>query len=398
LLNRSLAVVFANRASRDLLELSATADVSGWRDRVMGSHRATLDDQIAAALGGTAPDSATMPFQAADGSSGRWLRVRIAPHLGASHQVVGLIAALEDVTAEVEARTESERLLYMLDTTSDFVTVFRPNGEILHTNTALGQVLERLAREGGTGRLVDLLGEERRDRFMANALNAVEGSDSWEGELEIYIGGGRSIPVSVLAVVRRDETGAIDWIAMTARDITRAKVAEEALRQAATVDHLTGLANRALFTDRLEQAARASERSGRRLAVLFCDLDRFKQVNDVYGHAVGDSVLRTIAMRLRDITREGDLAARVGGDEFVILCEGVTDPDVLAALADRVITSITRPIETPGGDVQVGISIGVAISQGPQVDGDRLLIVSDQAMYLAKAGGGNRYRVLSLDR
>ncbi len=209
------------------------------------------------------------------------------------------------------------------------------------------------------------------------------------------MGGGRTIPVSSLAVVRRDEEGAIDWIAMVARDISSQKDAQEGLRRMATIDHLTGLANRALFTEQLEEAARASQSSGRPLALLFCDLDRFKEVNDRHGHAVGDAVLRTIAGRLQEITREGDLAARVGGDEFVILCQGVTDSDVLATLAERIIDSIDRPIQAGDATVKVGISIGVAVATGSEVDGDRLLIVSDQAMYRAKATGGNRYRILT---
>jgi diguanylate cyclase (GGDEF)-like protein len=201
--------------------------------------------------------------------------------------------------------------------------------------------------------------------------------------------------VSSLAVVRRDEEGAVDWIAMVARDISPQKDAQEGLRRMATVDHLTGLANRALFTEELDAAALASQRSGRPLALLFCDLDRFKEVNDRHGHAVGDAVLRAIADRLQEITREGDLAARVGGDEFVILCQGVTDSDVLAALAERIIESIDRPIQAGDVTVKVGISIGVAVATGSEVDGDRLLIVSDQAMYRAKATGGNRYRILT---
>jgi diguanylate cyclase (GGDEF)-like protein len=137
----------------------------------------------------------------------------------------------------------------------------------------------------------------------------------------------------------------------------------------------------------------ASVRSGRTVAVLFCDLDRFKEVNDRLGHAAGDEVLVTIADRLRAITRGEDLAARVGGDEFVILCEGVDDPDALAALAQRVIDSVQWPIDVEGESVQVGISIGIALAAQGGVDGDRLLISADQAMYRAKATGGNRYRI-----
>ena len=226
----------------------------------------------------------------------------------------------------------------------------------------------------------------------------VADSDTWQGELLVNVGGGLQAPVSVLTVVGRDDLGEIDWIAMVARDITTLKEAEDRLRHMATLDHLTSLANRALFTDELDATVERSRSTGRPVAVLFCDLDRFKEVNDRLGHGAGDAVLSTIAERLREITREGDLAARVGGDEFVVLCEGLGDPERLAALAERVITSIQRPIVVGGDEVQVGISIGVALAHTGGVDGDRLLIAADQAMYRAKATGGNRYRITEVDR
>ncbi len=156
---------------------------------------------------------------------------------------------------------------------------------------------------------------------------------------------GQIIPVSALGVVGRDEDGEVDWVAMVARDISELKEAEERLRRLATSDHLTGLANRALFTEQLEEVVARGNRTGRGLAVLFCDLDRFKEVNDEHGHADGDDVLVEIADRLLTIIRGDDMVARVGGDEFVILCDGSIDPDALAALAERVIETVHQPID-----------------------------------------------------
>jgi diguanylate cyclase (GGDEF)-like protein len=350
----------------------------------------------------------TAPVALADGGTS-WFRIRVAPHRGAQDQVVGVIAALEDVTAEVEARTEADRLMHMLDATSDFVAIFRPSGEILHTNAALSQVLDRLRDDGRRGAIGDLLNTEDRMQFIANSYQVLAESDTWQGELNINLGEGETLAVSVLGVVRRDADGELDWIAIVARDISELKQAEVGLRRMATIDHLTGLANRALFTEQLEAVVAENTGSGRPVAVLFCDLDRFKEVNDQYGHAVGDAVLVAVADRLQETTRGTDLAARVGGDEFVVLCEGITSVDALANLAERIIESVRRPIAVDvesgtGGDgertteqVQVGISIGVALARRVAFDGDRLLIGADQAMYRAKATGGNRYRVHVLD-
>jgi diguanylate cyclase (GGDEF)-like protein len=278
--------------------------------------------------------------------------------------------------------------------TSDFVTIFRPTGEILHTNAALRVVLDRLLVEGGTGRLVDLLIEDGLDDFLVDMFETLGRGEIWQGETELRLGEGRVVPVSALVLMHQDhDDDAMAWVGMVARDISDLKEAEEDLRRMATVDHLTELANRALFTDQLDRAVAESRRTGRAVAVLFCDLDRFKDVNDELGHGVGDRVLMVIADRLRAMTRGEDLAARVGGDEFVILCEGIRDVDALAALAQRVIESVQRPIDVDGAMLQVGISVGIALAGHGGVDADRLLISADQAMYRAKATGGNRYRI-----
>jgi diguanylate cyclase (GGDEF)-like protein len=396
LLDRLERVIFANRIGRELLGLGPSEDLTAWRQRVRASHRGIVDGLVGDGLQGAGAVTLTVPATL-PGDDSCWLRIRIAPHLGANAQVLGVVVTLEDVTAEITARTESERLLHMLDATSDFVTIFRPTGEILHTNAALQLLLDRLQTEGRSGRLGDLLGDDRRGDLLGVVLEAAGQGGMWQGELDLHVGGDEVMPVSALALVHLDDDGAPDWIGMVARDISDLKAAEDGLRLMATVDHLTGLANRSLFTEHLERAVAASAGSGRALAVLFCDLDRFKEVNDALGHAIGDGVLVIIADRLRAITRGGDLAARVGGDEFVILCEGVDDADALASLAQRVIESVGRPIEVDGDSVQVGISIGIALAGGGGIDGDRLLISADQAMYRAKATGGNRYRIHLVD-
>ncbi len=357
---------------------------------------------VAAGLVGAAATTVTMPCTVpdghrttlADGHRGA-MRVRVAPHLDARDQPVGVIVALEDVTAEVEARAESERLLQMLDATSDFVAIFRPSGEILHTNSALAQILEDHRSAGGSGRLGDLL--EDREGFINRGLAMVATSDTFHGEIKLRVAPDRTMPVSALGVVGRDENGELDWVAMVARDISSLKEAEARLRRLATSDHLTGLANRALFTEHLDEVVERAGHTGRSVAVLFCDLDRFKEVNDRFGHAVGDRVLVEIAERLCAIIRGDDMVARVGGDEFVIICDGADDPDALAALADRVIDAVGRPFDVGEDQAMVGISVGVAVARGGHASGDRILTVADQAMYRAKATGGNRYRIQQVE-
>lgn len=182
---------------------------------------------------------------------------------------------------------------------------------------------------------------------------------------------------------------------------TLATVAEEAFSRLRLVgemgrlarhDSLTGLPNRVLFLDRVEQAVVRSLRQHVELAVLFLDLDGFKSVNDRFGHAEGDELLKTVAARLVGCVRAVDSVARLGGDEFAVLLEGVTDPAEVELLCRRLLTALRREIAIAGHDVVVGASIGVAMSEGHD-DGPGLLRNADMAMYRAKALGKDRFFV-----
>jgi diguanylate cyclase (GGDEF)-like protein len=163
------------------------------------------------------------------------------------------------------------------------------------------------------------------------------------------------------------------------------------LRQQALHDSLTGLANRALFRDRLAHALQRSDRiPGARCAVLFLDLDDFKYVNDAQGHAVGDALLGIVAERLRSTLRPADTAARLGGDEFAVLIEDVAGGDEVAAVADRIVAAIARPVVVGGHELSVRVSLGVATSPEGGESVDELLTNADAAMYVAKAAGKGR--------
>jgi diguanylate cyclase (GGDEF)-like protein len=163
----------------------------------------------------------------------------------------------------------------------------------------------------------------------------------------------------------------------------------EAVRHQSLHDSLTSLPNRVLFADRLEEALRASARTGG-AAVLFCDLDRFKNVNDVLGHAAGDELLRQVAARLRGALRPGDTVGRLSGDEFAILLPGVTDESSADEIARRVVGCFDEPFRIEGRQLRVTTSVGVAVHVGPDGRGDWLLRAADGAMYDAKRRGRNQ--------
>lgn len=170
------------------------------------------------------------------------------------------------------------------------------------------------------------------------------------------------------------------------------KEAQEKLRFGAYHDPLTGLANRTAFLERLEQALALAQRHGRRLALLFIDLDGFKPVNDTLGHAAGDAVLKAIAARLRTSLRAGDLVGRMGGDEFVVLLEEAGEPGEPAEVARKLLAAVVQPVLAGGRECCVSASIGISRHPVDGKDADTLLHGADEAMYLAKAQGGNAFR------
>jgi diguanylate cyclase (GGDEF)-like protein/PAS domain S-box-containing protein len=181
----------------------------------------------------------------------------------------------------------------------------------------------------------------------------------------------------------------------TIRDITERKQSEESIKHMAYHDHLTGLPNRILFKDRLDQVLLREAWKQRLAAVLFLDLDRFKVINDTLGHAFGDELLKVVARRLEECLREGDTVARIGGDEFTILLQDVAHIDDIPLVLEKVLVTIRQPIEIDGQEVMIGTSIGASIFPADGYDSDTLLKNADTAMYRAKSEGKNCFQLYS---
>ncbi len=240
--------------------------------------------------------------------------------------------------------------------------------------------------------LLDLWAEADRERLAVFLAEVAATRGRSVGPVEVTVGNGnrRSTLESVGSNLLDDP--AIAGLALNFRDVSERKALEEQLRQLAFHDSLTLLANRSLFRNRVQHALALTLRSHQRVAVMFLDLDNFKNVNDSLGHDAGDRLLQAVAQRLVKSTRPSDTVARLGGDEFAILLEGISESTDVENIAATITRSFEEPLQLDGGETCIAASIGIAFSQ-PDDDTEQLLRNADIAMYNAKAAGKARFVV-----
>jgi diguanylate cyclase (GGDEF)-like protein len=237
--------------------------------------------------------------------------------------------------------------------------------------------------------------DEARPALRDAVESSLEHGRSWDLELELITATGRRIWTRATGAAQISADGRTVKISGSLQDISGQRAADERIRHMAHYDELTGLANRSLFALQLAHALVRAERYGRRLAVLFVDLDRFKNINDSLGHDMGDEVLRVIARRLVESVRSSDLVARLGGDEFVVLIEELDAPERMAELSRKLLRAIEQPINVREHEFLLSASIGVATYPADGLDTQTLLKHADIAMYRAKEQGKNTFEFFS---
>ncbi len=314
------------------------------------------------------------------------LEVSVAVIPGTDH----MVSFLRDIGERKRTEDRLRQMARVVDATDNAVMVTEPDGQISYVNAAFTTITGYRESEavGQTPRL--LRSGQHKEEFYDEMWRQINAFGVWQGEIWNRRKNGELYPGWLTISDVRTPAGALSHYAGVFSDITRIKQSAQRMEFLAHHDGLTGLPNRLLFGARLEHALQRAKREGGQLALLFIDLDHFKQVNDQLGHATGDHLLMNVATRMKGICRAGDTLARIGGDEFVLLLEGVESDEDVNRVGHALLAQYPIHYSAPGGDIAVTASIGIAYFPRDGADAETLLRSADAAMYAAKAGGRNQ--------
>lgn len=326
--------------------------------------------------------SASYERQLADGSGGqRYIEVNLLPHIGPAGEPVGAFVLIHNITrhrtAEIALRDSEERLAKFLHASAEGIA-FHRDGLITDVNPPLLELTGWTLDEMRGRSAMDFIAPDQRERVAAVMAAGAE----LAYETAVLHRDGSRLPVEFIV---RTLAYQGERLRMTiVRDLRDRLEAQKRIQFLAHHDALTGLPNRAAFIEHLEVLMRPASAA---LALLFIDLDHFKRVNDSLGHLAGDTLLQTVARRITGTLRSGDLVARFGGDEFVVLLPGLAEPATVTEVAQKLLAAVGAPLDIGGSAISVTPSIGIALYPRDGDSAEALIKHADTAMYHAKSAG-----------
>lgn len=309
-------------------------------------------------------------------------------------EIIGVLGIGHDITELKEAEQRLMLQAQVLDQIQDHVTVTDLDSRIIYINAAqateLGYSKERII-----GHKISILGEAPDATTSQDEIIwQTQYQGEWQGEILHVSGTGEQKHMDLRTTLVLDENHRPIAMVGVSTDITERKNYQRQLERIAHFDPLTNLPNRVLLEDRFQQAMAQTLRHNSCLAIVYLDLDGFKEVNDTYGHAQGDYLLKQVGARMKEALREGDTLARIGGDEFVALLLDLSSPEEAIPVLERLLQQASMPVVSGDNQLRVSASVGVTFfPQGDEKDTDHLITQADQAMYEAKQKGKNRYHL-----
>ncbi|MYM83701.1 EAL domain-containing protein [Duganella sp. FT50W] len=311
--------------------------------------------------------------------------------LDSSRANEGSIWVFADITERKEAEEKLRLSATVIEHIADGVVVLDAEGVIVAVNPAFTQITGYTEAEAlGRDRTLTRSGRHEQAFYEAMWQQQLD-TGFWRGELWCLRKNGELYLEFLTVSAVRDTHGKTTHYVGVFSDITKAKEAQEKLDHLAHHDPLTALPNRLLFNDRLQHALQRASRDGKQLALLFIDLDRFKNVNDTLGHHIGDELLKQVARALHDRLREGDTLARLGGDEFIVLLEDIENQYGASLVAEKLVQMFEQPFMVAGHELFVTCSVGISLFPDDASDLNMLIRNADVAMYQAKARGRNGF-------